>query len=75
MAFPLNVNPEINLVRVGMEMVLSAESMYIEGTLKWNREQDATFHYGIQMDIPEEDRDRLPSVLRRLAGEGKILVR
>ncbi|KWX77454.1 PilZ domain-containing protein [Paenibacillus jilunlii] len=75
LAFPLNVNPETNLVRVGMEMVLSSESMYIEGTLKWNREQDGTFHYGTQLDIPEEDRDRLPSVLRRLAGEGKILVR
>ncbi|WP_379152953.1 PilZ domain-containing protein [Paenibacillus sp. sgz5001063] len=75
LSIPLNVNPDVNQVRVGMEMNLSLETIYIEGTLKWNREQEGTFHYGIQLDIPEADRDRLPRILRTLAGEGKILVR
>lgn len=74
LSFALNVNPENNLVRIGMEMDLTDEPMYIEGMLKWYREQEGSFHYGIQFDIPEADRERLPRVLRRLAGEGRILV-
>lgn len=75
LSFPLNVNPEINDVRVGIAMQLTEEPMYIEGTLRWNKELEGSFHYGIQLDIPEAERDRLPSMLRRLAGEGKIEVR
>ncbi|MNO94480.1 PilZ domain protein [compost metagenome] len=75
LSFPLNINVEDNLVRVGMEMDLTDESIYLEGILKWNREQQDSFHYGIQLDIPDADIERLPRVLRRLAGEGKILVR
>jgi hypothetical protein len=75
LSLPLNINPENNLVRIGMEMNLTDESMYIEGILKWNKEQQGSFHYGIQLDIPENDGERLPRVLRILAGEGKILVR
>ncbi|WP_019911273.1 PilZ domain-containing protein [Paenibacillus sp. HW567] len=75
LSFPLNVNPESNHVRVGMEMLLTEEPMYIEGTLKWNKEHEGSYQYGIQLDIPEAERDRLPSMLRRLAGEGKIVVR
>ena len=75
LSFTLNVNIDNNLVRVGMELELAEETLYLEGTLKWNKEQDGSFHYGAQLDIPEADRDRLPRVLRRLAGEGKIMVR
>ncbi|MHA6531881.1 PilZ domain-containing protein [Paenibacillus sp. BAC0078] len=75
LSFPLNVNPKSNDVRVGMEMLLTEEPMYIEGTLKWNKEHEGSYQYGIQLDIPEAERDRLPSMLRRLAGEGKIVVR
>lgn len=75
LSFTLNVNIDNNLVRVGMELELAEEALYLEGILKWNKEQDGTFHYGAQLDIPEADRDRLPRVLRRLAGEGKIMVR
>ena len=75
LSFPLNVNPENNIVRIGMEMHLTEEPLYIEGILKWNQEQDGSYLYGIQLDIPESDRDRLPGILRKLAGEGKILVR
>ncbi|NUU64446.1 PilZ domain-containing protein [Paenibacillus agri] len=75
LSLPININLENNLVRVGMEINLTVEPTYIEGTMKWNKEQDGSFHYGIQLDIPESDRDRLPGVLRKLAGEGKILVR
>ena len=75
LSFTLNVNIDNNLVRVGMELELTEETLYLEGTLKWNKEQDGSYHYGAQLDIPEADRDRLPRVLRRLAGEGKIVVR
>ena len=75
LSLPLNVDPENNMVRVGMEMDLTDESMYIEGTFKWSKELEGSFHYGLQLDIPEADRDRLPKMLRMLAGEGKILVR
>lgn len=75
LSFPLNINLENNLVRIGMEMHLTEEPLYIEGTLRWNKEQVGSYHYGIQLDIPETERDRLPHMLRRLAGEGKILVR
>lgn len=75
LSLPLNINPQNNLVRIGMEIDLTDETLYIEGILKWNKEQEGSFHYGIQLDIPEADSDRLPQVLRRLAGEGKISVR
>ncbi|WP_379136541.1 PilZ domain-containing protein [Paenibacillus sp. sgz500958] len=75
LSFPLNVDPDKNLVRVGMEMDLTEDSMYLEGTLKWSKELQDSYHYGIKLDISETDGDRLPKVLRRLAGEGKILVR
>ncbi len=75
LSLPLNINPQNNLVRIGMEIDLTDETLYIEGILKWNKEHEGSFHYGIQLDIPETDTDRLPRVLRRLAGEGKILVR
>ncbi|MCL6603532.1 MAG: PilZ domain-containing protein [Paenibacillus sp.] len=75
LSFTLNVNIDNNLVRVGMELEIAEETLYLEGTLKWNKEQDGSFHYGAQLDIPEADRDRLPRVLRKLAGEGKIMVR
>ncbi|WP_054940379.1 PilZ domain-containing protein [Paenibacillus ihuae] len=75
LSIPLNINPDVNLVRIGMDMALSSESMYLEGTLRWYTEESDTFHYGIQLDIPEADKDRLPKMLRTLAGEGKILVR
>jgi hypothetical protein len=74
LSLPLNINPENNLVRIGMEMDLTDESIYLEGILKWNREQQDSFHYGIQLDIPDADIERLPRMLRRLAGEGKISV-
>ncbi|ASA21174.1 PilZ domain-containing protein [Paenibacillus donghaensis] len=71
----LNMQAEQNQIRVGMEMVLHEEPIYLEGTLKWNFEKDSRFHYGVQLDIPEHDRDRLPRELRLLAGERKIIVR
>ena len=74
LSLPLNINPQNNLVRIGMEIDLTDECLYIEGILKWNKEQEGSFHYGIRLDIPEADTDRLPRILRRLAGEGKILV-
>ncbi|GGF67353.1 hypothetical protein GCM10010912_10390 [Paenibacillus albidus] len=75
LSIPLNIQVENNHVRVGMELVLHEEPLYIEGTLKWNKEQTGSFHYGVQLEIPESERDRLPKELRLLAGERKIMVR
>lgn len=75
LSLPLNLNPAKNRIRIGMELNLTDESMYTEGILKWNKIQQENFLYGVQLDIPEADRDRLPRILRMLAGEGKISVR
>lgn len=74
LSFPLNLDPQINNIRIGMELNLTDEAMYLEGLLKWKKEQQGSFQYGVQLEIPEADRERLPRLLRRLAGEGKIIV-
>lgn len=74
LSFPLNLDPKKNIIRIGMELNLTDEAMYLEGLLKWKKEQQGSFQYGVHLEIPEADHERLPRLLRRLAGEGKIIV-
>lgn len=75
LSLPLNINPEKNSVRIGTQLNLADEPMYLEGTMKWIREQQECFQYGIQWDKPEANSEQLSRLLRKLAGDAKILVR
>ncbi|WP_313641483.1 PilZ domain-containing protein [Paenibacillus sp. FSL K6-0276] len=74
LAVPLQLHVETNHIRVGMNIVLNEEPLYIEGTLLWGKEDSDKNYYGVRLDIAEADRDLLPRELRMLAGEQKIMV-
>jgi hypothetical protein len=72
---PLALRVDSNQIRVSLNLVLHEEPLQLEGTLRWGREEADNHYYGVQLDIPEHERDRLPRELRLLAGQSKIIVK
>lgn len=74
LALPLQLHPEINNIRIGMDVLLNEDPLYLEGNLRWGREEAGHCSYGVLLDIAEADRDILPRELRQLAGASRIIV-
>lgn len=72
---PLALNVDTHQIRISMNLVLHEESLCLEGTLRWDREEADNHYYGVQLEIPEHDREQLPRELRLLAGQNKIIVK
>lgn len=72
---PLALRVDSNQIRISLNLVLHEEPLQLEGTLRWGREEADNHYYGVQLDIPEHERDRLPRELRLLAGQSKIIVK
>lgn len=73
-SIPLEIPVESNQVRIGMDMVLTEDPLYMEGIMRWDREENGRFFYGVELDIPESEHDTLPRELRMLAGARRIIV-
>lgn len=74
LAFPLSLPIDNNDIRIGINLKLFEDFLYIEGTLRWGLEKDTLWHYGVQLVVEKEHQDRLSREMRMLAGQGKIVV-
>ncbi|WP_440111531.1 PilZ domain-containing protein [Paenibacillus sp. QZ-Y1] len=75
LSFPLSLHVESNDIRIGMNLLLFEDPLYMEGTLRWGKEENSQWYYGVQLEIPEGNHDRLSREIRMLAGQGKIVVK
>lgn len=75
LSFPLSLPVENNDIRIGMNMLLFEDPLYMEGSLRWGQETNTTWHYGVQLEIQDGNQDRLSREMRMLAGQGKIIVK
>jgi hypothetical protein len=75
LAFPLSLPVEHNDIRIGINLKLFEDLLYIEGTLRWGMEHNMVWRYGVQLEVAVEDQDRLSREMRMLAGQGKIIVK
>ncbi|AWB43745.1 PilZ domain-containing protein [Paenibacillus sp. CAA11] len=74
LSIPLEIHVDLNQVRISLNVLLNEDPLYFEGNLQWDREEKGRFYYGVQLEIPEAEQDRLPRELRMLAGARRILV-
>ncbi|GGH46975.1 hypothetical protein GCM10008014_10000 [Paenibacillus silvae] len=74
-AFPLSLPVENNDIRIAINLKLSEDLLYVEGTLRWGMEKNTLWHYGVQLEVEKETQDRWSKEMRMLAGQGKIVVR
>lgn len=75
LSFPLNLHVESNNIRIGMNLLLFEDPLYLEGTLRWGKEENNRWHYGVQLEIQQGNHERLSREMRMLAGQGKIMVK
>ncbi|WP_017687063.1 PilZ domain-containing protein [Paenibacillus sp. PAMC 26794] len=75
LSFPLSLPVENNDIRIGMNMLLFEDPLYMEGTLRWGQEKNTSWHYGVQLEMQDGNQDRLSREMRMLAGQGKIIVK
>lgn len=73
-SLPLEIPVGKNRIRVALDFVLNEDPMHFEGHLRWNNEENGRHYYGVEMEVPEEQKDRLQLELRGLAGANRIRV-
>lgn len=73
-SLPLEIPVGKNRIRVALDFVLNEQPLHFEGLLKWNKEEEGRHYYGVEMEVPDEEKDRLQLELRGLAGANRIRV-
>lgn len=73
-SLPVEIPVGKNRIRVALDFVLNKDPMHFEGQLRWAKEEDGRHYYGVEMEVPEDQKDRLQLELRGLAGANRIRV-
>lgn len=73
-SLPLEIPVGQNRICVALDFVLNQDLLHFEGQLRWNKQEDGRYYYGVEMNVPDDQKDRLQLELRGLAGANRIRV-
>ena len=73
-SLPVEIPVGQNRIRVALDFVLNEDALHFEGYLRWAKEEENRHYYGVEMEVPEDQKDRLQLELRGLAGANRIRV-
>lgn len=71
----LNLHADTNQVVVKIHLPLTESPILCPATIQWQRTEDSIrFEYGLQLQLPTSEKERILVDLRTLAAERKIVV-
>ncbi len=73
-SLPLEIPVGRNRICIALDFVLNQDLLHFEGQLRWSKQENNRYYYGVEMEVPDDQKDRLQLELRGLAGANRIRV-
>ncbi|NOU97124.1 hypothetical protein GC093_28440 [Paenibacillus sp. LMG 31456] len=70
----LDLNANDNQIKLLVNLTLDGQSMKYRGTIRWQKQTDDSFYYGIQLELIDSEKDQILADIRSLATHNKVEV-
>ncbi|MFD0675392.1 MULTISPECIES: PilZ domain-containing protein [unclassified Paenibacillus] len=70
----LDLNAENNRIKLLVNLAIDGQAMKYRGTIRWQKQTEHSFHYGIQLELIDSEIDQMLADIKALATHNKIEV-